>query len=208
MLIIKKHGGFHKPHKMEPESPTIGVVGLAGLFNACLGTVARIDANKEFGNDSHALATQFHAIRLVFERWGRAVGLEKGQASVHHHPNLEDQSIRLVVAEIISMIRNIVIGLENPEDAAARKPSSLTRRPAISSAHLAPKRQKLASALRGKERLSVEVETLDGLVRKLYELIPPGDSSKAAEINATNSDAFRKLQGLKYLYIRQDICVN
>ncbi|CAG9971953.1 unnamed protein product [Clonostachys byssicola] len=179
---------------MEPESSAIGVVSLAGLFNACLGTVARIDANKEFRSDSQALAAQFHAIRLLFERWGRAVGLEKGQVSVHHHPVLEDQSVCLVVAEIISMIRNIVVGLETLEDAAATKPSGLTRRPAISSAPLAPKRQKLASALRGNESLAAEVETVDGLVRKLYELIPTGDSSKAAEINATNSDAFRKLQ--------------
>ncbi|CAH0026867.1 unnamed protein product [Clonostachys rhizophaga] len=161
---------------MEPESPAIGVVGLAGLFNACLATVARIDANKEFGNDSHALATQFHAIRLLLERWGRAVGLEKGQVSAHHHPGLDD------------------LDLGNPEDAVVTKPFSLARRPAIPSAPLTPKRQKLAWALRGKERLASEVETLDGLVRKLYELIPTGDSNKAAEISATNSDAFRKLQ--------------
>ncbi|CAI6088784.1 unnamed protein product [Clonostachys chloroleuca] len=163
---------------MEPESPAIGVVGLAGLFNACLGTVARIEASKEFGNDSHALATQFHAIRLLFERWGRAIGLEKGQVSVHHHPSLDDQSVCLVVAEIISMIRNIVSDLGNPEDAAATKPFSLARRPAIPSAPLAPKRQKLAWALRGKERLAAEVETLHGLVRKLYELIPPGTRTR------------------------------
>lgn len=208
MLIISRHGGSHKPHKMEPESPAIGVVGLAGLFNACLETVARIEASKEFGNDSHALATQFHAIRLLFERWGRAIGLEKGQVSVHHHPSLDDQSVCLVVAEIISMIRNIVSDLGNPEDAAATKPFRLARHPAIPSAPLAPKRQKLAWALRGKERLAAEVETLHGLVRKLYELIPTGDSNKAAEISATNSDAFRKLQGLICLYIRQDTCVN
>ncbi|CAH0049287.1 unnamed protein product [Clonostachys solani] len=179
---------------MEPQSLAIGVVGLARLFNACLGTVARIDAYKEFGNDSYALATHFHAIRLLFERWGRAVGLEKGQVSVHYHPGLDDQSVCLVVAEIISMIRNIVSDAGNPEDAAATKPFGLTRRPAIPSPPLPPKRQKLAWALRGKERRNAEVETLDGLVRKLYELIPTGDSNKATEITATNSDAFRKLQ--------------
>ncbi|VUC26434.1 unnamed protein product [Clonostachys rosea] len=164
---------------MEPVGLAVGVVGLVGLFNTCLETVARVDAYKEFGSDSRALAAQFQANRLLFERWGRSIELEQGRFPDRYHPSLDDQSVLLVVTEIISMIRNIFSDVGKPDDAPATKSTSLARGPTIPSGPSTSKRHKIA---------------LDGLVRKLYELVPIEDANKEAEIDATSSDPFRKLQ--------------
>jgi hypothetical protein len=40
---------------MEPISFTVGIVGLAGLFNVCLDVIDKVDSYKDFGVDSRAI---------------------------------------------------------------------------------------------------------------------------------------------------------
>ncbi|KAH8879064.1 hypothetical protein GQ53DRAFT_856395 [Thozetella sp. PMI_491] len=70
---------------MEPVGLAVGVVGLLGLFSTCLEAVERVDAYREFGRDSHHLATRFEAERLRFQQWGRAVGIAQSIGRVKRH---------------------------------------------------------------------------------------------------------------------------
>lgn len=70
---------------MEPVGIAVGIMGLAGLYSSCLDAVARAKDYKTFETDSQTLNAQFEADRLRFQRWGRDVGLERGQLSAGHH---------------------------------------------------------------------------------------------------------------------------
>lgn len=184
---------------MEPAGVAIGVIGLAGLFNACLDIVTKVDAYRDFGFDSCSLAAQFEADKLRFERWGRAVGLEQGKLSTNYHPGLAEQSTRSVVAHLISTIQEVCQGSESgaSEQMSGSGAHKLTRHPTIPSTSPASTRQKLAWALRGKAKRVAEVEKLGILVQKLYEQVPieADEAKKLHGSDVTNLGGISYMQG-------------
>ncbi|KAH6963342.1 ankyrin-1 [Fusarium avenaceum] len=59
---------------MEVAGFAIGVIGIAGIFNTCLDSLARFQSYRSSNAESHLLDTRFRAARARFEQWG--VGLK------------------------------------------------------------------------------------------------------------------------------------
>jgi Prion-inhibition and propagation len=60
---------------MEPASLTVGVVGLAGLFSACMECFDYLQLGQAFGEDYGKCLLRLDAAKLRFSRWGEAMGI-------------------------------------------------------------------------------------------------------------------------------------
>jgi hypothetical protein len=92
---------------MEPISFTVGIVGLAGLFNVCLDVIDKVDSYKDFGVDSRAIIAQFEADKHLFTKWAQDVGISKDKPKGNHHKHLDDPYTYLIVQKILSSVQEI-----------------------------------------------------------------------------------------------------
>jgi hypothetical protein len=162
---------------MEPVGLTVGVLGLAGLFNTCLDILEKFDSWRDFGSESRSLAAQFKVHKLRLEQWGQAVGFEHQGLLDEHSKLLDDPRTLSIVEELLSAIKNICGYDDNafPEPAPGVDNKSIKAQ-TFKSHHLhAPvesKRQKLSWALRNKAKRIAQVEQFASLVENLYRLVP------------------------------------
>lgn len=158
---------------MEPVGLGIGVIGLAGLFTACLDAIDRAKAYKSYAFDSEALRVQFDGHKLRLEEWGRNVGLTRGQLEHGHHGRLDDSDTRKLVEDILNIIRKVIEdGGGTSSSLSARKTAELD---AVSSPErpLGSTRQKLSWALGGKGNRANQIALLGALLDQLHNLVPP-----------------------------------
>lgn len=171
---------------MESAGLAIGIAGLAGLFGTCLEVVGRIDSYRNFGIDFHATLSQFETDKLLFQKWGEAVGLDKGGSiTSSHHRTLDDPSI-------LSTIRNILISINEIAGIFGNNPSAqqhqlrfITSKGQVhTSGRLslkkfrgnASRKNKVEWALRQKGRFVALSQQFGNLVEKLRVLVPPKDA--------------------------------
>ena len=77
-------------------------VGIPGLFSACMDTLERIEAYKDFGIESRQLVAQFEAEKLRLKKWAIGVGISDGKWTDTFDPRLKDHDVELVVKRILS----------------------------------------------------------------------------------------------------------
>lgn len=81
---------------METAGLLVGVIGLAGLFNAVLEVAGKVQDYNAFDSDSKTLNAQFKGERVRFERWGRHVGIDKDRVPAHSHTGAEPATVDAV----------------------------------------------------------------------------------------------------------------
>ena len=69
---------------METAGLVIGVAGLAGLFSTCLEVLDKVQAYQTSAIDLDVLAVRFNATKVLFERRGTSVGIDKGRLLPEH----------------------------------------------------------------------------------------------------------------------------
>jgi hypothetical protein len=87
---------------MDAASSAVGIVGLAGLYNAVLAARKNVDAYRMFGPGSRFIATRLELIEMHFRLWADCVGLandsvEGRKLSTRHHSKLDDPVIYKLV---------------------------------------------------------------------------------------------------------------
>jgi HET-S-like prion-inhibition and propagation protein len=107
---------------MQPVGLCTGVIGLAGLFTACLDAIDRAKTYKSFAFDSEALRVQFDGHNLRLEEWGRKVGLDRGKLGAGHHGRLNDPDTRKLAEDILNTIQKVI------EDGGGNSPSLSARK--------------------------------------------------------------------------------
>lgn len=137
----------------------VGVIGLAGLFTACLDAIDRVKVFKSYVFDSEASRVQFDGHKLRLENWGRKVGLERGQPGSGDHDRLKDPETRKLVEDTLNIIHRIISDGGNPPSLSRRKTGDLNQVPGPIST-----RQQLAWALGGKGTRASQVALLGGLL--------------------------------------------
>lgn len=172
---------------MEPAGLAIGVAGLAGVFSTCLDVVERIDSYRDFGVDSRAIISQFDADRILFQQWGKAVGLEGNRLESDHHKRLDDPVVLSIVQKILVSI-NEIAGV--PGDVSSSQQQGLgstkSKGQAYTSRHLpfekfrgeSSRRNKVEWTLRQKARFVALSQQFGGLVERLRALVPPESTSE------------------------------
>lgn len=193
---------------MEPIGLAVGVIGLAGLFSACLDAVERFDSWKSFSDDSRALGSRWETQRLRMKRWGQAVGFGKGGPSPDHHEALEDPEIALRVREHLSIIENLCTNAGGAFSSSAAETNPRQSKNALFSrgrsqahpSHPSPLsesgRQRVKWALRDKAKCTAKVEMLGLLVQDLHDLVPLDGTKSTKDIQQkAGCDALGHMDG-------------
>ncbi|KAJ0132111.1 hypothetical protein HZ326_24798 [Fusarium oxysporum f. sp. albedinis] len=165
---------------MESASLVIGLAGLAGLFNACLEAVDKVQSYQTFGTDSHVLDTRFKAAKTRFERWGPGVGIKQGKLLPNYHPALDDHDTSAVVTDLLHIIIKTICDASNSPQRRTRATgpdvddSSALHEPGLPFAAASRSRRgKMSWALWGKRGRIEQVELFEKLVQQLHYLVPP-----------------------------------
>lgn len=167
---------------MEIAGLGIGIAGLAGMFTTCLDVMERIDSYKDFGVDSRAIMSQFDAQKLLFKRWGTAVGFDDRRLQDDHHENLDDAATRVAVQNILSSIYEIAGGTDRmPRDKQYRSGFSGSQSEPIGPQQAwlekfrgdASHKTKIGWTLRHKARFLTLSQHFGNLVETLHNLVPP-----------------------------------
>jgi hypothetical protein len=144
----------------------LGIVGLASLFSSCLDAVRRLESWKDFGTEWKSVAAQFEAEKILFERWGQAVGLQlqSSQLEQHHHAALDNPRTHTAVTQLLYLVEDLCGSLgelhldDRPQDT---------------------KWKRLKWALGRGEKSTAQVDQFSLLVRKLHALVPLDDEPVA-----------------------------
>lgn len=148
---------------MEAAGLAIGIVGIAGLFNTCLDSLARFQSYKSSSADSHILDTRFRAARTRFEQWGDSVGISQGLLLPDHYHGLNDENTASVIQDILHIIAKSIC-----ENGNAQQNLHQNERFA---GILQSRRKRLRWALGGKEDRTEQVEVFEKLVQQLHNLV-------------------------------------
>lgn len=78
-------------------------MGIPGLFSACMDTLERIEAYKEFGIESRHVIAQFEADKLRLKKWANEVGISESDGiwKEMHDPRLKDHDVVAAVKRIL-----------------------------------------------------------------------------------------------------------
>lgn len=198
---------------MEIAGLAVGVVGLAGLFALYRDTMEQIDTYKNYKLESRHLVTQFMLIKQMFRIWAEKVGIhdERGHKMTElHHPNLDKPEVASVVEAALWSIRRI---FEATGKTSFTIPLELADENLVFSAdgsEVLPKknknpnrlqsstsrRDKIGWVLGGKTNFTKQVDLFEGLVEKLYILVP---IQQAAELGSRLAELEISLQGILWL---------
>lgn len=192
---------------MEIAGLGVGVVGLAGLFSACLEVVERIDSYKNFDLDSRALISQFDADKLLFKQWGEAVGFDGESLGNNHHENLNDTETLLAIRKIFAIIQDITTDFEdgtsgqwNGSDSmsSGSKPNNSRGIRLQKFRGVASHKTKIEWTLRHKARFLALSQQFGSLVGSLRALVPPESSGQAFRgiISSGNNTCSRSASGI------------
>ncbi|KAL8724748.1 MAG: hypothetical protein Q9181_006692 [Wetmoreana brouardii] len=173
---------------MEIAGVAVGVIGLAGLFNACKDAIEHFNSYKNADSDFRYIETRFLTDKALFERWANGVGYAENQLDeTKFASRLNGQdAVALTVRTILSSIPEILRSAEKASSAVRSQlpsiePTNTThsydlsqRRPII------PDRKSLSVSMRSrlawtiskKTKFNDQVEAFGVLVGKLYTLIP------------------------------------
>jgi ankyrin repeat protein len=129
------------------------VIGVAGLFSVCLDILERVDSYQDAKIGSSQLSARFKADKLRLREWAKGVGIEDGKLKESHNPRLDN-------SEILSTVQNI---LQSISDIFPKFP-----------------KHKITWVVT-ESRLTKQVEWLESLIDKLYDIIPTIDRKAICE---------------------------
>ena len=167
---------------MEPISFAVGVVGLAGLFNACLETADRVSSYYSFKTDSQDLDAQFATDRLRFERWGRRVGFDAHGLAPDHDPALDDAATFQAVSGLLVTIKRILQDQADPD-----RSESLTDKLGLLNYSKSTEtvKHRVSWALWTKKERIQQVGLFGTFVQKLHDVVPLDGGTKNDSFNGT-----------------------
>jgi hypothetical protein len=158
---------------MEAAGLAVGTVALFSLFSTCLETLEKVEDYKKFKTDSHHLAVQFEADKVRFEKWGRAVGIDRDGHFTDHHEALDDPRTYAAVKNILSIIQDIQHGVDDMSlSSQSGAYTSFPGQKLPSKNKAQPHRTRLKWVLRDKTKRIAEVEYFRKLVQTLHNLVP------------------------------------
>lgn len=180
-------------------------IGIPGIFAACLDLVERVELYRSFGAHSQQLIARFEASKLKLQEWAQAVGIANGTLLENHH-------IRLDIPEVAAVVKPILYSLcdifDTTEQIQSR--SRFTQKgnkshhsvwPILHSNEQVKDKEKSSStrggirwAIKGRNQFSEQVEMMEILIGKLYDIVPPNSEKiQSLQILGGKSDQFEMI---------------
>ncbi|KAJ5929153.1 hypothetical protein N7454_007001, partial [Penicillium verhagenii] len=157
------------------------ILGVAGLFSACMDVVERFDSWKDAAIESRALSAQLEAQKLRFKQWGEGVGIKGENLLERHDRRLEDRETIAVIWQLLSTVNDILgSGASATPNATLNSTNNNQPEPhTLSLPPFASKRRRVYWALRQKVPWNTRVEQFTFLVESLHSLVPVESSNDA-----------------------------
>jgi hypothetical protein len=194
----------------EPIGLTIGIAGLAGIFSVCLDVIEKVDSYKDFGIESRSIVAQFEADKILFQKWGKNVGIDKHVLAADHHRNLDDRQTFSGVEKILSSIKELHLSADSTRSSlepalnlgsqsSLHQYSSEGQSRDQTGMESSSKKKRIAWAFRRKAKFVAQVQQFGVLVQALRNLVPP-DGMKGVEkmYNGPVGDGFGSFDGMRY----------
>ena len=214
---------------MEPAGLTVGVIGLAGLFNNAVDCFDYVQIGRKFGKNFQISLLKLDAARLQLSRWGQSLGLGKSLEGVQ---TLDDTTLSAEdvsqAERTLGQIQDLFADAEGiskryqnqgwPEQNLAIHDPSADLNPIPASLHqkmreLAIKRQNQTSlkkkakwALYEEKHFSRLIEDVTELVNSLVTLFPAAQPAQRnlCDIEVSEMDFEGSLPVLKEVAAGQD----
>lgn len=167
---------------------------LIGLFSTCLDVINKVDSYKDFGFEFRSIIAQFDADKLLFQKWGQNVGIDKDKLKDYHHKDLDNPETALIVEKILSNIQEIFSGTESTlpnlqpmAEAGLRSSLDEAPFPRGRAEHQrfqasTSKRSRIGWTSRGKAKFITQVQQFGALVQRLHTLVPPDLMRRTANV--------------------------
>lgn len=161
---------------MEPIGLAVGVVGLAGLFEACIAAFDRVDVYRQYGSTERQLQNRFENQKFLLEDWGARAGIAVHSKQSPKSPQIDTtlegrrnhrikETLTCIYESLEAINRHFrhhghavtpALFLPMGGNTGAAKPSPLS---------------KLKWATGGKQRLVEQVDWFENMVKTLGDLI-------------------------------------
>lgn len=176
---------------MEPMSLAVGVVP---LYNVTIDVLTRVRDYKDFGSDSSTTIARFDASKLRLQNWAKALGIRNGKLVDPHDCRLDDSRTASVIQNILRGVgkifdkieyRSTSLKLPVMQRSASIDAWSLPlddERNVVERRQVVSARSRIAWATGGKTKLSKDVQSFEGLVNILYEVVAPRESETGSLI--------------------------
>lgn len=190
-------------------------VGLVGLFSTCLEALDKVDSWRNYEYESGSLDAQFRVQKILFQRWGEAVGLGTKDIDGKEKEISSDPDACEIVKKLLQSIKQI----ESWGDSTSPLPmheaekSRVRGRVLLSDSRLntffRSTKKKFGWSLRGKDKRKFQVEQLSALVSALANLIPipedgGQDSTNTQSIHTNGMSRNDSIQVIQLTLISDD----
>lgn len=162
---------------MDPASFAIGIVGLAGLLEACISGFNRVETARHYGKTSGRLQMRFENQKFHFEKWAaeqQTRGNDEQQARGNDVDCDRGRAQR--VEETLHWIKDSLLSIEESFNKQGKATLSAPGNTAPRSAGVKTEKHSVRSKFKwsmgGKESLTEQVEGFEEAIRQLHELVP------------------------------------
>ena len=198
----------------DPVGATLGVIGLAGAFTACVDCFEYIQFGRKFGADYSRCVLKLSIIRLKMSRWGESVDVKAKTTTPVDEKEVQAKDI---LSEIMQLFvsaekKSLRFSSKAKADDLLLYNNNADLDPSIESLHLKAKglaesRQKRTSlakktawALYEKKAFERLIEDIKGLVDDLIELFPAARESQQ-KMGTVEAAEFAKIEDGKNLEV-------
>lgn len=165
---------------MEPVGLAVGIVGLAGLFDATMNAIDRIKTYKEHDRDAERLASQIQGHKVALQDWRAKVGLDaQNGLDGKHSRRLDETKTRESVERLLkALLRDLGSGDDGGIGGALAVRTANNDQEAAPTGNkekAAGKSRKLGWALGGKKDHVEKEAAVRELLKQLRILVPPDE---------------------------------
>ncbi|KAH8598394.1 prion-inhibition and propagation-domain-containing protein [Bisporella sp. PMI_857] len=169
---------------MEPAGLSVGLLGMLGLFSACVDIIEKFDTFKAFSHELRQLSSIFEVDKIRFQEWARSVGISNGKLEKMHHARLDDPEVTKSVRDVLQSIcetlgageqmqSRLRIQSKNCEKALPPPKLEFSTKPTVNKteAHVSVK-GRLDWTFRRRGKFARQVEMFHQLLEQLFSLVP------------------------------------
>lgn len=159
-------------------------VGVVSLYNSFVQVLKFVDAYKSSGLDAQLTTDRYNASKLRLQIWAKTVGIRDGALADLHDSRLDDPQIASVVKNILRRLTEVfdkaeytsissgILRGQRPNDSHDWTTPQDPGEPKVAPEKQLSKGSRLNWALRRKDRFVKDVQSFEGLVNILHDIVP------------------------------------
>ncbi|KAL9615930.1 MAG: hypothetical protein Q9160_009142 [Pyrenula sp. 1 TL-2023] len=172
-------------------------VGVVSLYNNFVEVLKIVDAYKSSGLDAQLATDRYNASKLRLQKWAKEVGIKDGPLTDSHDSRLDEPQVASVVKNILRRLSEVfdkaeytsissgILQERQPDNHLDWKTPQDGRRSTVALDKPLSIRSRLNWALRRKDRFTKDIQSFEGLVNILHDVVPQyqGNGPTSADLS-------------------------